>query len=53
MDHWTENYCGEENNFFQKITVLFLYSHFLKKSVRFMNLGFNISIKLFTYYFNN
>ena len=41
MDHWTENYCEEEEIIFQKIMLL-LYSHFSKKSVLFVNLGFNI-----------
>ena len=41
MDHWTEHYREEENNVFLKSYVL--YSRFfLKKSVRFVNLVFDI-----------
>ena len=31
MDHWTENYCGEENNFFSKNNcVVSLFTFFEK-----------------------
>ena len=48
MDHWTENYCDEEKNFFKKKKViLLLYSRFLKKSVPFVNLVFYMSAAIY------
>ena len=41
MDHWIENYCEEENNLFFEVRLL-LYLHFMKKSLLFVNLDFNI-----------
>ena len=35
MDHWTENYCKEENNLFLKnyVTSLFIYLHYPKRKI--------------------
>ena len=40
MDAWTEIYREEKNNLY--FEMLLLYSQFLKRSVLFMNLGYNI-----------